>query len=164
MDAVERVSDLLIAVVLIAVTLPLMVIVALAIRLDSPGRCSRSGDNGGRKAINFSSLDSVPKALPKGSTGSLQSVRFFGGRESIACRNSSMCRRQSSAPKSAVLTLPIERSAVRSSRLAFASGPALTQHTVVDRGPARLCPDSPFHATPSEPLPGFRGSAGFSAG
>jgi len=34
-DAVERVSDLLIAVVLIAVTLPLMVIVALAIRLDS---------------------------------------------------------------------------------------------------------------------------------
>ena len=54
MDAVERVSDLLIAVVLIAVTLPLMVIVALAIRLDSPGRCSRSGGNGGRKAINFS--------------------------------------------------------------------------------------------------------------
>ena len=41
MDAVERVSDLLIAVVLIAVTLPLMVIVALTIRLDSPGRCSR---------------------------------------------------------------------------------------------------------------------------
>ena len=32
-----RVSDLLIAVVLIAVTLPLMVIVALAIKLDSPG-------------------------------------------------------------------------------------------------------------------------------
>ena len=32
-----RVSDLLIAVVLIAVTLPLMVVVALAIKLDSPG-------------------------------------------------------------------------------------------------------------------------------
>ena len=32
-----RVNDFLIAVVLIAVTLPLMVIVALAIKLDSPG-------------------------------------------------------------------------------------------------------------------------------
>jgi lipopolysaccharide/colanic/teichoic acid biosynthesis glycosyltransferase len=32
-----RVSDLLIAVVLIVLTLPLMVIVALAIKLDSPG-------------------------------------------------------------------------------------------------------------------------------
>ena len=32
-----RVSDLLIAVVLIAMTLPLMVIVALAIKLESPG-------------------------------------------------------------------------------------------------------------------------------
>ena len=37
MDAVARVGDLVIAVVLIAVTLPLMVIVALAIKLDSPG-------------------------------------------------------------------------------------------------------------------------------
>ena len=36
-DAVARVGDLVIAVVLIAVTLPLMVIVALAIKLDSPG-------------------------------------------------------------------------------------------------------------------------------
>src|SRR4029077_9782658 len=36
-DAMARVSDLLIAVVLIAMTLPLMVIVALAIKLDSPG-------------------------------------------------------------------------------------------------------------------------------
>ena len=32
-----RVSDLLIAVVLIAMAVPLMVIVALAIKLDSPG-------------------------------------------------------------------------------------------------------------------------------
>ena len=35
--AMARVSDLLIAVVLIALTLPLMVIVSLAIKLDSPG-------------------------------------------------------------------------------------------------------------------------------
>ena len=105
--------------------------------------------------MNFSSLDSVPKALPKGSTGSLQSVRFFGGRESIACRNSSMCRRQSSAPKSAVLTLPIERSAVRSSRLAFASGPALTQHTVVDRGPAALSGQPLFTRRRVSPCPAF---------
>jgi lipopolysaccharide/colanic/teichoic acid biosynthesis glycosyltransferase len=32
-----RVSDLLIAIVLIALTLPLMIIVSLAIKLDSPG-------------------------------------------------------------------------------------------------------------------------------
>jgi lipopolysaccharide/colanic/teichoic acid biosynthesis glycosyltransferase len=36
-DAMARVGDLLIAVVLIILTLPLMVIVALAIKLDSPG-------------------------------------------------------------------------------------------------------------------------------
>jgi len=37
MNALARVADLLIAAVLIALSLPLMAIVALAIKLDSPG-------------------------------------------------------------------------------------------------------------------------------
>ena len=49
MSAWARVVDLLIAVALIAVTLPLMVIVALAIKLDSPGPAlSKRGQWGGQ--------------------------------------------------------------------------------------------------------------------
>ena len=92
-----RVSDLLIAVVLIAVTLPLMVIVALAIKLDSPGPVLLKREQWGPQGHKFQlfSFRTESHAL-QGSNRlrappSLQSVRFFAGRGSTACRSSSMC-------------------------------------------------------------------------
>ena len=65
-----RVSDLLIAVVLIAVTLPLMVVVALAIKLEAPASALKR-EQWDLKAVNFSCFVSVPKVMPcKGPTGS----------------------------------------------------------------------------------------------
>ena len=51
-----RVGDLVIAVVLIAVTLPLMVIVALAIKLDSPGPVLSKRDQWGPQGYKFQLL------------------------------------------------------------------------------------------------------------
>ena len=48
-----RVSDLLIAVVLIALALPLMVIVALAIKLDSPGPVLSKREQWGSQGLKF---------------------------------------------------------------------------------------------------------------
>ena len=48
-----RVGDLLIAVVLIALTLPLMVIVALAIKLDSPGPALSKREQWGSQCDKF---------------------------------------------------------------------------------------------------------------
>ena len=93
-----RVSDLLIAVVLIAVTLPLMVIVALAIKLDSPGPVLLKREQWGPQGHKFQlfgfrteshALQGVNRLRAR--RPSLQSVRFFAGRGSTACRSSSMC-------------------------------------------------------------------------
>ena len=51
-----RVGDLVIAVVLIAVTLPLMVIVALAIKLDSPGPVLSTREQWGPQGRKFQLL------------------------------------------------------------------------------------------------------------
>jgi lipopolysaccharide/colanic/teichoic acid biosynthesis glycosyltransferase len=48
-----RVGDLLVAVVLIALTLPLMVIVALAIKLDSPGPVFSKREQWGSQGQKF---------------------------------------------------------------------------------------------------------------
>ena len=93
-----RVGDFLIAVVLIAVTLPLMVIVALAIKLDSPGPVLSKREQWGPQGRKFQLFSFRTESLAlQGSVGSgtglpsLQSARFFAGRESTACRSSSMC-------------------------------------------------------------------------
>jgi lipopolysaccharide/colanic/teichoic acid biosynthesis glycosyltransferase len=51
-----RVGDLLIAVVLIALTLPLMVIVAIAIKLDSPGPVLSKREQWGSQGHKFQML------------------------------------------------------------------------------------------------------------
>jgi lipopolysaccharide/colanic/teichoic acid biosynthesis glycosyltransferase len=51
-----RVSDLLIAVVLIALTLPLMVIVSLAIKMDSPGPVLSKREQWGAQGYKFQVL------------------------------------------------------------------------------------------------------------
>jgi lipopolysaccharide/colanic/teichoic acid biosynthesis glycosyltransferase len=58
-----RVGDLLIAVVLIALTLPLMVIVALAIKLDSPGPVLSKREQWGFQGHKFSNVQ-IPYRKP----------------------------------------------------------------------------------------------------
>ena len=66
-----RVGDLLIAVVLIAVTLPLMVIVALAIKLDSPGPVLLKREQWGPQGHKFQLFSFRTESLAcKGPTGS----------------------------------------------------------------------------------------------
>ena len=53
MSAWARIGDLLIAVVLIALTLPLMVIVALAIKLGSPGPALSKREQWGEQGYRY---------------------------------------------------------------------------------------------------------------
>ena len=66
MSAWARIIDLLIAVVLIVVTLPLMVIVALAIKLDSPGPALSKRGQWGGQGERYQLFKFRKKAIPKG--------------------------------------------------------------------------------------------------
>ena len=93
--SVGRVADAVIAGLSLAVTLPLMIIVAIAIRLDSPGpvfECEDSSAVAGAGSERCNSGSSCTRpASPLRDRTSPGLAPFFAMHGWIACRNSSTC-------------------------------------------------------------------------